>query len=140
MLKADVVPFARPQWSPDGLWILCQTNDGLLLVKPDASTSRTLSPADWIAYAWGNDATTVYGLRTGDDPHHFLLAALDVATGKETIINDNLGTIPQANQPIRGFSRIRGEGFLTSVARVRSDIWLLEGFRLPARGFARFWP
>ena len=140
MLKLDVVPFARPQWSPDGRWILCQTNDGLLLVAPDGRVSRTLSRADWIAYAWGNDAKTVYGLRTGDDPHHFLLAALDVASGQETIVNGNLGTIPQANQPIRGFSRIRGEGFLTSVARVRSDIWLLEGFGRPARGFARIWP
>jgi dipeptidyl aminopeptidase/acylaminoacyl peptidase len=138
-LKSDVVPFARPQWSPDGQWILCQTSDGLMLVAPDGGASRTLSTADWIAYAWGNDAKTVYGLRTGDDTHHFLLAALDVASGKETIVNANLGTIPQANQPIRGFSRIRGEGFLTSVARVRSDIWLLEGFRPPARGFARLW-
>jgi serine/threonine protein kinase/Tol biopolymer transport system component len=122
ILKQDVVPFARPEWSPDG------------------SVSRTLSHSDWIAYAWGSDATTVYGLRTADDPHHFLLAALDVSSGKETIVNGNLGTIPQANQPIRGFTRIRREGFLTSVARVRSDIWLLEGFRPPARGLARLWP
>ena len=52
----------------------------------------------------------------------------DVKTGRETIVNGNLGAIPQANQPIRGFSRLRKDGFLTSIAHVRSDIWLLEGF------------
>ena len=80
-----------------------------------------------MAYAWGADATKVYGLKTADDLHHFVFASIEVATGREAVINANLGTIPQANQPIRGFSRLRDEGFLTSIARVRSDIWLIEG-------------
>ena len=132
------MPFARPQWSPDGRGILCQTPDGLNLVAAEGSQTRTISKADWIAYAWGPDASKVYGLRTADDLHHFLFASIDVATGRETVINANLGTIPQANQPIRGFSRIRGDGFLTSIARVRSDIWLLDGFGLPASPAEQF--
>jgi serine/threonine protein kinase len=142
VMMTGISPFARPQWSPDGRWILCQTPDGLKLIASDGGATRTLSSADWMAYAWGADATKVYGLKTADDLHHFLFAAIDTATGHETVINANLGTVPQANQPIRGFSRMRGEGFLTSVARVRSDIWLLDAIELPPRPmpwFRRLW-
>jgi dipeptidyl aminopeptidase/acylaminoacyl peptidase len=138
VLTTGISPFARPQWSPDGRWILCQTPDGLSLIGADGSKTRTISSADWVAYAWGRDASTVYGLKTADDLHHFLFASVDVETGRETVITANLGTIPQANQPIRGFSRMRGDGFLTSIARVRSDIWLLDGFALPASSALRF--
>ena len=131
VMMTGISPFARPQWSPDGRWILCQTPDGLKLIAPDGGETRTLSGADWMAYAWGSDATKVYGLKTADDLHHFMFAAIDAATGREVVINANLGTIPQANQPIRGFSRMRDEGFLTSIARVRSDIWLIDGSVLP---------
>ncbi len=81
-----------------------------------------------------------YGLRPTDDQHHFMFVSVDVATGAERVINSNLGTIPQANQPIRGFSRLRDRGFLTSIARVRSDIYLMEGFRLPRTLWQRLWP
>jgi hypothetical protein len=63
-----------------------------------------------------------------------------VNTGRETIVNGNLGAIPQANQPIRGFSRVRRDGFLTSIARVRSDIWLVEGFGATPGWLTRIWP
>jgi hypothetical protein len=66
--------------------------------------------------------------------------SLNVQTGAERIINPNLGTIPQALQPIRGFSRLHNRGFLTSLARVRSDIHLIEGFALPSPTWQRFWP
>jgi hypothetical protein len=42
------------------------------------------------------------------------------------------GQIPVANQPIRVLIR-EGARFLTSLASARSDIWLLEGFKLPRR-------
>ncbi len=63
-----------------------------------------------------------------------------VQTGAQRVINANLGTIPQALQPIRGLTRLRDGGFLTSIARVRSDIYLIEGFRLPSPWWQRFWP
>ncbi len=132
VILTGISPFARPQWSPDGRWIVCQTPDGLKLIAAEGTETRTISAADWMAYAWGTDGAKVYGLKTADDLHHFLFASVDVVSGRETVISANLGTIPQANQPIRGFSRMRTEGFLTSIARVRSDIWLLEGFKPPA--------
>jgi hypothetical protein len=66
--------------------------------------------------------------------------SVDALTGAERVINENLGTLPPANQPIRGFSRLRDRGFLTSIARVRSDIYLIEGFRLPPSWWERWWP
>jgi Tol biopolymer transport system component len=45
-------PQSRPQWSPDGGWILCETTDGLALIASDGRTSRVVSENEWLAYAW----------------------------------------------------------------------------------------
>jgi hypothetical protein len=68
-----------------------------------------------------------------------MFVSLDSRTGVQRVINPNLGSIPQALQPIRGFSRFHDKGFLTSVARVKSDIYLIEGFRLPLKVWGRLW-
>jgi hypothetical protein len=67
-----------------------------------------------------------------------MLVQLDANTGAARVINPDLGTLPAANQPIRGFSRLRDGSFLTSIARVRSDIYLIEGFRLPRTWWERW--
>jgi serine/threonine protein kinase len=141
ILQTGIPAFvARPQWSPDGQWILCETFDGLSLVAADGSGSaRVIGGTGWLAYAWDRDSRTAYGLRATDDEHHFALVSVDSKTQAERIINADLGSIPQALQPIRGFSRLRKGGFLTSVARVRSDIYLIEGFRLPGTWWQRLW-
>ena len=108
-----------------------QTEEGLTLVAADGSQSRTVSDTFWLSYGWTGDGTRIYGLQPTDDQQHFMLVALDLRTGRERVVNANLGLIPHANQPIRGFARVRDRAFVTSVARVRSDIWLLEDF-LPA--------
>ena len=141
MIAPDIPPFlARPQWSPDGKSILCETADGLMVFAADGSGSRALTDPGWLAYAWDADGRRIYGLRPTEDQHHFMLVALDVRTAAIRVINANLGTIPQALQPIRGFSRLRNGNFLTSIARVRSDIYLMEGLRLPETLWARLWP
>ena len=104
IIKEGIVPFSRAQWSPDGHWILCHTTDGLALVSPEGKDVRVLSEDIWLTYGWGADRSKVYGLRQTDDLHHFMLASIDIRTGKEHVINANLGPIPLANQPIRGFS------------------------------------
>jgi hypothetical protein len=38
-------------------------------------------------------------------------------------------TLPVAARPVRGFTRVSGTTFLTSIIRMSSDIWLLDGFR-----------
>jgi Tol biopolymer transport system component len=140
VLARDVVPFTRPQWSPDGRWILCETFDGLMIIANDGSQSKAIASNGWIAYAWDADGRTIFGLRPTDDLHHFMLVSVDVQTERERVLNPNLGPIPQANQPIRGFSRLPNGGFLTSIARVRSDIYLIEGFRANRPWWAGLWP
>ncbi|MGE5813445.1 MAG: hypothetical protein ACM36C_03065, partial [Acidobacteriota bacterium] len=141
LLKSGIPPFvARPHWSPDGNWILCETFEGLTAIAVDGRSSRVIGGPGWFAYAWDTDGRRIYGLRPTDDQHHFMLASIDVQTGTERAINLNLGTIPQALQPIRGFSRLRSGGFLTSIARVRSDIYLIEGLQLPRTWWQRLWP
>jgi Tol biopolymer transport system component len=141
ILAPDIPPFvARPRWSPDGNWILCETTDGLAVFAPDGSTARRLADPGWLAYVWDGDSRRIYGLRPTDDLHHFRFVLLDARTGAERVITATLGTIPQALQPIRGFSRLRNGNFLTSIARVRSDIFLMEGLRLPPTFRERLWP
>jgi len=138
-LHVTPVQTTRPRWSPDGRWIAVQSDPGLLLVSADGASNRVLSPDEWMAFAWSADGTTIYGLRPSDDLHHMVFAKVDVKSGAQRTLGTSLGAIPQANQPIRGFSRMGDGGFLTSIARVRSDIWLLDGFQLPRRRFG-FWP
>jgi len=141
VLAPDIPPFvARPRWSPDGNSILCETADGLTVFAPDGSNARRLADPGWLVYAWDGDSRRIFGLRPTDDSHHFMFVVLDARTGAERVIAANLGTIPQALQPIRGFSRLRNGNFLTSIARVRSDIFLMEGFRLPPTLWDRLWP
>jgi dipeptidyl aminopeptidase/acylaminoacyl peptidase len=140
-LLSGIPPFvARPQWSPDGQWILCETLEGLTMVAPDGTRPRVIAEPGWFAYAWDRDNRRIFGLRVTEDEHHIMLVSVDVVTGNQRVINDNLGAIPQALQPIRGFSRLRDGGFLTSIARVRSDIYLIEGLQLPRPWWQRWWP
>ena len=131
VLVEGLAPESRPAWSPDGRWVLHDAPDGLSIVSPDGKDPRVISEDVWIAYAWGADSSRVYGLKEADRPRHYMMVSLNIATGREEVINPDLGIIPPANQPIRGFSRIGNQGFVTSIARARSDIWQLEGFNRP---------
>jgi hypothetical protein len=82
----------------------------------------------------------VYGLQLADNRKEFMFVKLDVRTGREQIINGNLGAFPLASRPILGFSRVGDNAFATSIAHARSDIWLLDGFSPPSGFLARLWP
>ena len=138
LLVERLAPESRPAWSPDGRWVLHDALEGLSIVSPDGKDPRVISEDVWIAYTWGADSSRVYGLKEADRPRHYMMVSLDVATGREEVVNPDLGIIPPANQPIRGFSRAGNQGFVTSIARARSDIWQLEGFNRPG-GFLDRW-
>jgi hypothetical protein len=129
ILKGDMGPFSQPVWSPDGKWIACGGREGLSLVSAGDQGSRALSDQVWLVYGWTRDSSRLYGIRVSDDLRYLTLAVMDVGTGTEHVINPNLGPLPLANHPVRGFSRISDNLFGVSVVRVRSDVWLLEGFQ-----------
>ena len=86
-------------------------------------------------------AVALVALTESEKAGHFALFEIDASTGEEPVINPDLGPIPIANQPIRGLSFVPEQGFLTSLASARSDIWLLEGFQPPDRPVVvAFWP
>ena len=132
VVTGAIRPLTRPQWSPDGRWILFDSAEGLALVAPDGGALRVVSDNLWFSYTWAADSRTVYGLREAEMPGHFMLMALDIPTGQQRPIRTDLGVIPPANQPIRGLSLIGSRALVTSIARPRSSIYMLEGFSWPA--------
>jgi serine/threonine protein kinase len=129
LVPEGVTLSARPKWSPDGRWILCDTAEGLVIVSAESAVPRVISEDLWIAMTWAADSRRVLGLREADDrPRHFALAALDIETGREEMLNPDLGIIPPAFQPIRGLALLGENALVTSVASARSDIYVVEDF------------
>jgi serine/threonine protein kinase/Tol biopolymer transport system component len=142
LVRIGIPPFvARPQWSSDGNWILCETLDGLSVIAADGSQrARIIAGKRWFAYAWDTDGRRVYGLMASDDEApKITLVSVDSQTREKHVLNPNLGPVPQALQPVRGFSRLPKGGFLTSIAHVRSDIYLMERLQLPLTWWQRLW-
>ena len=136
-LLQEPLIFSRPVWSPDGKWIASETNEGLVRVPADGGTPELLTTAPIFAVIWRPDSRRVVALSESDTPGHFSMIEIEVSSGNIQVLNPDLGPIPIANQPIRGLSFIGDQGFLTSLASARSDIWLLEGFQPPQRSL--FW-
>ena len=141
LLNTDQLGVSRPAWSPDGKWIAYDI-DGLVLVSPDrAQPLRPPETSEWLVYGWGADATTLFGLkRLEADQNQYVFATLNISSGRTLEIGRPIGTIPVAGESIRGFTFIPGEGFLTSIARVHSDLWMLEGFQPPGHPWPPWWP
>jgi Tol biopolymer transport system component len=122
--------FSRPAWSPDGRWIATQTDDGLVRVPADGGSAELITVEQILAMAW-SDGRRLVALTESEVRGHFAMVEIDTDTRQSRTLNGDLGSIPIANQPIRGFSFARGQGLLTSLASARSDIWLLDGFQPP---------
>lgn len=143
LLEGPMV-FSRPAWSPDGQWIAAMAEEGLVRVPAAGGKAQLISPMGVIAIAWRPDSRHVVALTESEEPGHFAMVEADITTGNVQTLNADLGPIPIAIQPIRGFSYLAGQGFLTSLASARSDIWLLEGVAIPQLGWAGWlrglWP
>jgi len=121
----------RPQWSPDGKWIVCDTTEGVMIVSPDGKEKRIVNEEFMLASTWAADSRHVYVLREADKLRHFALTSIDINTNEERVINPDLGPIPHASQPIRGLT-LSGAGTVsTSIAAARSDIWVMDDFIAP---------
>jgi glycine/D-amino acid oxidase-like deaminating enzyme len=127
--------FSRPAWSPDGQWIAAQNDDGLVRIPADGGKPELITAAPILGVTWRPDGKRLVALTESETPGHFAMIEIVAANGDSRFLNADLGSIPIANQPIRGFSLLTEQGFLTSLASARSDIWLLEGFEPPRLGW-----
>jgi eukaryotic-like serine/threonine-protein kinase len=118
-----------PKWSPDGQWITFVSTDGFYLVSADGKVSRKISEENPAIQTWSKDGKTIYEVKQSGN-----LFLFDIATSKEKEITDL-----QILWGIAGASLAPdGKSIATSVSRLSSDIWLLEGFKKPPGFFDRF--
>ncbi len=123
------------RWSPRGDWIAFRDSDGLRVVSPESGQQRLVSPTIWETYGWSTDGTKLIGL-TYDDTRRLMLREADVDRGRERTLGD-LGAVPEAfdladslNEfAYRGFSlHPDGKSFLTSMLKIRTQIYLMREF------------
>jgi len=128
--------FLETAWSPSGEWICHNGGNALHLVSPDGKTHRLLSNRGSPDFGFSKDGAIVYVLRR-DETRKWEVAAVNVKTGAETRMGQ-LGFLPSAE--LSGFSlHANGKSFITSIGTSQYDIWLMEGFRIPAGLIQRLW-
>jgi Tol biopolymer transport system component len=131
-IRPDGTPTANPQWSPTGEWITWDTADAFMLVSPDGSKQKLLTDDRWHAHAWSADGKELYGIRETDELR-LALVAVDVRAGTTRVLAD-LGPSPPANNPVKGLSvSPDGKTVVTSMLRLRGDLWLLTDLPWPKR-------
>jgi dipeptidyl aminopeptidase/acylaminoacyl peptidase len=128
-ITSDIIPFSAPQWSPDGAWIAYNGRGGLSLVAPDGKSMRALREQTWLAFTWSADSQRLFGLRQSDDYKHLTFSSVDIHSGAERVLGPDVMPLPTSSRPVRGFTRVSPTTFLASIVKVRSDVWLLEGFQ-----------
>ena len=127
LLNDITLPIAR--WSPTGQWITASTANGFFLVSPDGATKRKISDGRWLVHTWAADGMSILGVRLDDDLH-LQLSRLGI-DGNEHVMAD-LGISSPSTAPLDGFSLSPdGKTLLTSLLKVKGDLWLLEGFEEP---------
>jgi Tol biopolymer transport system component/predicted Ser/Thr protein kinase len=134
------------RWSPRGDWIAYRDGDKLRVVSPDGKQSRSVSEKAWETYGWSKNGAALFGIRF-DENRRQILARIDIETAGETKIAD-LGAIPPAfyvaerlnTFSYRGFSlHPDGKSFLTSVLRVKTQIFIMENFDRGTRQLDWLW-
>jgi eukaryotic-like serine/threonine-protein kinase len=124
VLRSDGVANATPEWSPTGEWITWETDRGFMLVSADGAGERVLSDEHWLAHTWSRDGTHIFGIRETEDLR-LSLVSLDADSGRLHVVAD-LGPSPPVNNPVKGLSvSADGRSFVTSVVRLRGDVWTL---------------
>jgi Tol biopolymer transport system component len=127
VLQDGIVYPSNPKWSPNGAFITCETPEGFSVISADGKQSRALVEEAPLAHAWSRDSRSIYAIRGVD--LRLQLVAIDVASGAETLLVEDLGALPPTSYPLAGLSLAPdGKSLLTSVVRLRGDVWLLSGF------------
>jgi len=127
-IKEGVIYPSNPRWSPRGDWITCELAEGFAIVSPDGLRTRVLADETWLAHAWSRDGAALWAVRLSGELRLEAIA-VDVETGQSRTIARDLGPAPPSSVPLRGLSLSPdGRSLLTSIYRLRGDLWLLEGF------------
>src|SRR6185295_3348378 len=113
----------------DGAWIGYNARDGLALVSPDGTSTRLVQDQPWLTFAWSTDSRRLFGIRQSDDLRHLTFTSIDINSKTERVLGADFMPLPMSNMPVRGFARISPTMFVTSIAHIRSDVWLLDGFQ-----------
>jgi serine/threonine protein kinase len=143
VLARDIVLESPVRWSPEGSWIAYNSATGLAIISPDGQSRRSVHEQTWFAFDWSLDGRRIYGIRASDDFRHLTFTSVDVASGAERVIADSFRPLPAWGPSVRGFTRVSATAFLTSIADMRSDIWIMEGLDNPANArnpLATLWP
>jgi hypothetical protein len=126
-----------PEWSPTGEWIACAVRDkpGITLVSPDGKNTRTLHGVS-APLAWSRNGKTIYQVR---GTNNCSLWAIDIATGKDRLIRDvgNLCPSSTLSPGLRITVAPDGKSLAWAVNRPRTELWILEGLRIPRPWYAR---
>jgi Tol biopolymer transport system component len=128
-LARDITPLSRVQWSLNNAWIAYNGLGGLSLVSPDGKSTRVVQDQPWLTFTWSQDSRRLYGIRQSDDSRHLTFTSVDIESKAERVVSADFMPLPVSNLPVRGFARVSPTTFITSIAHVRSDIWLLDGFQ-----------
>jgi eukaryotic-like serine/threonine-protein kinase len=118
-----------PAWSPTGEWIAVHDEQGKpMLFSPDGKPPRPL-PGGSGPFAWSRDGKTLYQVRS-EQP---ALAAIDIATNKETKLRDleDLAPYTSSNPGLMASLSSDGKSIVYTVNRPRTEIWILDGIQPP---------
>jgi serine/threonine protein kinase len=116
---------AHPKWARSGDWIAFMAEDGLTVISPDGSNSKTIGDTSWLLYGWDFAGSKIFGVKRTADGQP-VLASIDVAKGTEKVLGQ-LQLPPHS--ALSCFSLAHDEkSFITSINHPTSDLWLLAGF------------
>jgi Tol biopolymer transport system component len=140
MLVADVSLMVAPEWSPSGEWIACANREGVELISPEGKRRRLLPRVRGSALLWSRDGSAIYtiGPREGGGSQ---LLFMDVGTGVVKVVSTfapDLVFSTGMNPGLRFSMAAAGKSFLASVRRLRTDLWILDGFDPPPGWFGWF--
>jgi WD40 repeat protein len=127
---------ASPAWSPNGDIIATLDSTGLLLINADGSATRHAGDGTWLSITWPKDGNRITGIRRSPE-RRLELASFDPRSGT-TSTRADLGLCPAAfsyaaalgADPVRGASiSPDGKAFITSTVDLKSNLWLLSGYK-----------
>ena len=115
------------EWSPAGDWIAHDRPNGLWLVSPDGASQRQLTDARAMAVAWSRDGRTLFALH--QRPAGIEVTSIDIGSGQSRVLRrlDPAINLEVPNTPgLRLSLNPDGRSLLTTVARPRQDVWIIE--------------